>query len=141
MAQLNSLTVSGTTRLSGPLYVTNDAIGIKTLSNLYTGTTRPTNANIATTANGSGGLSTFKATSVMTTNKPPIGDSHIIHLYWDNNGGYDAQLAVGYSGDLCVRGQAGGTWNSWKSVPVVYTGTAAPAASTGKNGDIYIVTS
>lgn len=141
MAQLKTLIVNGPSRLNGPLYLTNDAVGLKTLSNLYTASSRPTNANIASTANGSGGLSTFKATSVMTTNKPPVGDSHIIHLYWDNNGGYDAQLAVGYSGDLCVRGQSGGTWGSWKSVPVVYTGTAAPAASTGKNGDIYIQTS
>jgi hypothetical protein len=139
MAQLKTLIVNGSSRLNGPLYLTNDAVGLKTLSNLYTASSRPTNANIATTANGSGGLSTFKATSGMTANKPPIGDSHIIHLYWDNNGGYDAQLAVGYAGDLCVRGQSGGTWNGWKTVPNVYTGTAAPDASLGKNGDIYIV--
>lgn len=140
MAQLKNLIVTGASRCVGTLYLSNDAVGVKTLYNLYTDSTRPTNANITTTANGSGGLSTFKATSGMTTNKPPIGDSHILHFYWDNTGGYDAQLAVSYTGDLCVRGQSGGTWNSWKMVPNVYTGTATPAASVGKNGDIFIVT-
>ena len=140
MAQLKTLIVNGSSRLNGPLYLTNDAVGVKTLSNLYTESTRPTNANIASTASGSGGISSFKATTAMTTNKPPIGDAHILHLYWDNKGGYDAQLAVSYNGDLCIRGQSGGTWNSWKTVPNVYTGTAAPAASTGKDGDIFILT-
>lgn len=75
--------------------------------------TRPTSANL--TANGSGGLKTFKATDSMTTGKPP-GNSHIIHLSWDNTNGYDSQIAVRNDGDdpkLWIRSQTAGTWKNW----------------------------
>lgn len=151
MAQLKTLIVNGSSRLNGPLYLTSDAVGLKTLSNLYTASSRPTNANIAITANGSGGLSTFKATSGMTSNKPTTGDSHILHLFWDNDGGYDGQIALGInSPHMCIRNQNAGTWSGWVTLldstnyttyaPVVHTGSGTPASSLGKNGDIYIVT-
>lgn len=77
---------------------------------------RPTSANLAVT--GLGGLRTFKATSSMTEGKPPIGDSHIIHLDWDNTGGGDAQIAVqgAKNGHMAVRGMGSSVWGSWNTV-------------------------
>ncbi len=87
---------------------------------------RSTSANIGIT--GKGGLRTFKATSSMTDNKPPIGDAHIIHLDWDNVGGYDAQIAVqNSSGQMAVRGMSNKIWQDWRTVldSVNYTDYAA----------------
>ena len=78
---------SATTATSSPL-----------LSNLFG--SRQTSADITQT--GSGGLSTFKATYFMTTNKP-ASDGHIIHMYWDNTGGYDSQLSVGTDNNNYVQ--------------------------------------
>lgn len=77
---------------------------------------RPTSANLAVT--GLGGLRTFKATSSMTEGKPPIGDSHIIHLDWDNTGGWDVQIAVkaAKDGHMAVRGMGNSVWGSWNTV-------------------------
>lgn len=76
---------------------------------------RPTSANITVT--GSGGLATFKATSSMTTGKPPA-DSHVLHFYWDNTGGWDAQLAVRANNptNVYVRGMDSGTWGDWQTL-------------------------
>ena len=87
---------------------------------------RSTSANIGIT--GKGGLRTFKATFSMTDNKPPIGDAHIIHLDWDNVGGYDAQIAVqNSSGQMAVRGMSNKIWQDWRTVldSVNYTDYAA----------------
>ena len=35
----------------------------------------------------------FIATSAMTTGKPPIGDSHVLHFGWDTSGWWDTQVA------------------------------------------------
>ncbi len=88
------------------------------LKNKYTSRDLATNANL--TPNGSGGLSTIKATAKMTSNKPST-DAHILHMYWDNTGGYDSQLAVlnGNAPRIEVRGQSGGTWGSWKKVAMM----------------------
>lgn len=89
----------------------------KLLDNLYTGATRPTDANLPVT--GSGGLAMFKATSKMTQNKPAM-DAHILHMYWDNNGGYDAQLAVCHNSKeplMQLRSQEAGSWGNWLTVP------------------------
>lgn len=76
---------------------------------------RSTSANLAVT--GLGGLRTFKATSSMTEGKPPVGDAHIIHLDWDNTGGYDAQIAVqNTSGQMAVRGMSNKIWQDWRIV-------------------------
>ena len=50
----------------------------------------------------------------MTTDKPPIGDGHILHFAWDNTGGWDNELAIGSNGHLSVRGGqgSGNTTNS-----------------------------
>lgn len=87
---------------------------------------RSTSANLAVT--GLGGLRTFKATSSMTEGKPPVGDAHIIHLDWDNAGGYDAQIAVqNSSGQMAVRGMSNKIWQDWRTVldSVNYTSYAA----------------
>lgn len=76
---------------------------------------RSTSANLIVT--GLGGLRTFKATSSMTEGKPPVGDAHIIHLDWDNAGGYDAQIAVqNSSGQMAVRGMSNKIWQDWRIV-------------------------
>jgi hypothetical protein len=54
----------------------------------------------------------------MTEGKPPVGDAHIIHLDWDNTGGYDAQIAVqaAKNGHMAVRGMGSSVWGSWNTV-------------------------
>ena len=87
---------------------------------------RSTSANLAVT--GLGGLRTFKATGSMTEGKPPVGDAHIIHLDWDNIGGFDAQIAVqNDSGQMAVRGMSNKIWQDWRTVldSVNYTDYAA----------------
>lgn len=75
---------------------------------------RPTNLNIGIT--GAGGIRTFIANGNIT-NKAPF-DAHIIHLDWDNIGGWDAQIAVEASknGHMAVRGMGGSVWGSWNTV-------------------------
>ena len=70
----NTLTLPTST---GTLALTSDMpTSVPLLSNLFESS--PASADITQT--GSGGLSTFKATSSMTTNKP-ASDGHIIHMY------------------------------------------------------------
>ena len=78
-------------------------------------TSRQASANL--TAGGTVGLSHFLATSSMTTGKPG-GDAHILHMMWDNTGGYDAQLAAIHGGQyhLEYRSQDAGTWKDWKTI-------------------------
>ena len=75
---------------------------------------RPTNLNIGIT--GAGGIRTFIANGNIT-NKAPF-DAHIIHLDWDNTGGWDAQIAVeaAKDGHMAVRGMGGSVWGSWNTV-------------------------
>lgn len=103
---------------SSTKYALSDSVGgnalkANLLANLYSD--RPTNANIAIT--GSGGLATFKATNLMTANKPN-SDGHILHFYWDNTAGYDGQLFMSASDnpELQMRGQKAGTWGEWKNI-------------------------
>lgn len=87
--------------------------GQATKTCLYT--SRQTSANL--TATGVPGVSHFVASSSMTTGKP-TGDAHILHMSWDNTGGYDSQLAVTHGGGyhMEIRSQNGGTWQNWKTV-------------------------
>lgn len=74
---------------------------------------RPTSLNAQF---GDGSLRIFYATSSTTEGKP-AEDSHILHLAWDNTGGWDAQLAVHTSsGKVSTRAQIGGTWQPWKTL-------------------------
>lgn len=121
-AGTNPTTLSGygiTDALSSSTkYALSDSVGgnalkANLLANLYSD--RPTNANITIT--GSGGLATFKATNLMTANKPKA-DGHILHFYWDNTAGYDGQLFMSASDnpELQMRGQKAGVYGSWKTV-------------------------
>lgn len=121
-AGTNPTTLSGygiTDALSSSTkYALSDSVGgnalkANLLANLYSG--RPTDANITVT--GSGGLATFKATNLMTANKPK-SDGHILHFYWDNTAGYDGQLFMSASDnpELQMRGQKAGVYGSWKTV-------------------------
>lgn len=77
---------------------------------------RPTSLNAQF---GDGSLRIFYATSSTTEGKP-AEDSHILHLAWDNTGGYDAQLAVhARSGKVSTRAQNGGTWQPWKTLAFI----------------------
>ena len=107
---------------------------------------RPTSLNAQF---GDGSLRIFYATSSTTEGKP-AEESHILHLAWDNTGGYDAQLAVHIrSGKVSTRAQNGGTWQPWKTLAfttdipsslknpysfnvfgVVYDGSAAKTVTT-----------
>lgn len=74
---------------------------------------RPTSLNAQF---GDGSLRVFYATSSTTEGKP-AEDSHILHLAWDNTGGWDAQLAVHTrSGKVSTRAQNSGTWQPWKTL-------------------------
>ena len=107
---------------------------------------RPTSLNAQF---GDGSLRIFYATSSTTEGKP-AEESHILHLAWDNTGGWDAQLAVHIrSGKVSTRAQNGGTWKPWKTLAfttdipsslknpysfnvfgVVYDGSAAKTVTT-----------
>ena len=77
---------------------------------------RPTSLNAQF---GDGSLRIFYATSSTTEGKP-AEDSHILHLAWDNTGGYDAQLAVhARSGKVSTRAQNVGTWQPWKTLAFI----------------------
>lgn len=77
-------------------------------------TARPTDLNIGIT--GAGGIRTFIANGNIT-NKAPF-DAHIIHLDWDNAGGWDAQIAVeaAKDGHMAVRGMGNTVWGTWNTV-------------------------
>lgn len=98
---------------------------------------RPSSANI--TATGSGGIISFKASSSMTTGKPP-NDAHMLHFFWDNTGGWDSQLALSANtGCIYTRTQNDGTWQSWRTVldSSNYTTYAAPASGSNNYVRVY----
>lgn len=85
---------------------------------------RETTANLNTCfTKGLNRLLFTHATSSTTTGKPSI-DAHILHFGWDNNGGWDVQLAVLDGSDttgLEVRGQDNGTWGKWYKAALIKT--------------------
>ena len=92
---------------------------------------RPTSLNAQF---GDGSLRIFYATSSTTEGKP-AEDSHILHLAWDNTGGYDAQLAVhAHSGKVSTRVQNGGTWQPWKTLAFI-TDIPTSLPANGGNAD------
>lgn len=119
-AGTNPTTLSGygiTDALSSSTkYALSDSVGGNALkANLLANLGRLTDANVTVT--GSGGLATFKATNLMTANKPK-SDGHILHFYWDNTAGYDGQLFMSASDnpELQMRGQKAGVYGSWNTV-------------------------
>ena len=74
---------------------------------------RPTSLNAQF---GDGSLRIFYATSSTTEGKSP-NDATVLHLAWDNNGGWDSQLAINSpSGRVYTRSQDRGTWQPWKTL-------------------------
>ena len=64
----------------------------------------------------------FTHATYKTTTGKPSKDAHILHLGWDNSGGYDNQLAIlngSATTGLEVRGQDGGTWGSWYKAALI----------------------
>lgn len=57
------------------------------------------------------------STSSLQANQKPLGcDGHILHFGWDNDSGWDSQLAISNNGDnpyIAVRAQYNGTWRNW----------------------------
>lgn len=150
MAQLNSLLVTGPARLlNGHLQGTLSLTGGMTARNLAEVTT-----DFDTVADGIYHTYSNGNTENYITHAP-VQKSQVLFSFTPYNSGTDkrtAQMSLTYEGTLYVRGFNGSTNSAaWRTVltssnytsyaPVVHTGTAAPAASTGKNGDIYIVTS
>ena len=59
---------------------------------------------------------THSTSSLQSSQRPLGNDGHILHFGWDNNGGWDAQLAISANGDkpyIAVRAQYNGTWRDW----------------------------
>lgn len=74
---------------------------------------RPTSLNALF---GDGSLRIFYATSSTTEGKSP-NDATVLHLAWDNNSGWDSQLAINSpSGRVYTRSQDRGTWQPWKTL-------------------------
>lgn len=75
-------------------------------------TARPSDVNLGIT--GAGGLKKFVVTEAKNQ---PFG-AHIIHLDWDNAGGWDAQIAVlaDKAGHMAVRGMGSSVWGAWNTV-------------------------
>ncbi len=80
---------------------------------------RPTSANLsAASGERLGKVEYFLASSKMTLGKPK-GDGHILQLNWDNNGGWDSQIALINGKDNCLmqhRGMSSGVWGNWKTI-------------------------
>lgn len=130
---VGNITGNVTGSLKGNADTATVATKANLLANLYSG--RPTTANLIAT--GSGGLTTFKATSYMTEGKPKT-DGHILHFYWDNTGGWDSQLFISNnsSPELQIRSMDVGSWGSWKTVldSVNYTSYTVKKDGTGASG-------
>lgn len=88
------------------------------------------------------------ATSSLQANQKPLGyEGHILHFGWDNNSGWDSQLAISNNGDkpyIAVRAQYNGTWRNWYGAALLkftnyITGNGGLMVErTDKNLDTYI---
>ena len=83
----------------------------ETAKKLHTYYDRPASANKQF---GDGNIYYYLATSTMTEGKPPT-DAHIIHLAWDNQGGWDSQIAISHDNHAYWRYQNGGKWGNWRT--------------------------
>lgn len=141
-AGTNPTTLSGygiTDALSSSTkYALSDSVGGNALkANLLANLGRLTDANVTVT--GSGGVATFKASSSMTSHKPPK-DGHILHFYWDNTGNWDSQMCISAdsSPTVYVRGMTGqaNTYGDWKTLldSTNYTSYTVKKDGTGASG-------
>ena len=129
--------LSSFTNDSGYITSSGNCAGASKLLNNFS--SRQASANLTY---GDGTLRYFMATSSMTTGKPPMGDSSIIHCSWDNTGGYDKQLALGHldHSHIQFRSQSGGTWSSWSTIldSDNYSTYALPLSGGTVNGHIVV---
>lgn len=96
-------------------------------------TSRLSDANMQ---KGDGLVRYFLATASMKSNKP-MKDASILHLAWDNNGGWDTQLAItSVDANIQARSQNSGTWGDWKTFldEKNYTDYAPTKNGTGATG-------
>lgn len=103
---------------SNTKYALSDSIGGNALkANLLANLGRLADANVTVT--GSGGVATFKASSSMTSHKPPK-EGHILHFYWDIKNNWDSQMCISAdsSPTVYVRGMTGqaNTYGDWKTL-------------------------
>lgn len=91
---------------------------VRSLTGLQDG--RATSANLP--VQGTNSLQYLLVTSSMTVGKPPTGDGQILHMEWDNTGGWSSQLAIRHgstmnaSNAIAVRGMSNGTWGEWNTL-------------------------
>ena len=141
-AGTNPTTLSGygiTDALSSSTkYALSDRVGGNALkANLLASLGRLTDANITVTGNG--GITTFKASSSMTSHKPPK-DGHILHFYWDTKYNWDSQMCISAdsSPTVYVRGMTGqaNTYGDWKTLldSTNYTSYTVNKDGTGASG-------
>lgn len=141
-AGINPTTLSGygiTDALSSSTkYALSGSVGGNALrANLLANLGRLTDANVAVT--GSGGVATFKATSSMTSHKPPK-EGHILHFYWDGKNNWDSQMCISAdsSPTVYVRGMTGqaNTYGDWKTLldSTNYTSYTVKKDGTGASG-------
>ena len=121
-----NLTTQGNNNVQGNENVTgtiksNNSINSETSFNNHK--ERLTNANIEPkSSNDYGGFRHDVATGSMISNKPPMGDSHIMTYFWDNAGRYDSQMAIANNDGankltgVAFRGNTNGNWGNWKSL-------------------------
>lgn len=120
MEPMSTVTMAGTTYEIVDKQARTDLedLQVRNLYGMQDG--RATSANIAPT--GSNSLQYLLATSTMTTGKPPIGDAKILHMEWDNTGGWTSQLAIGHAASLtaatalAIRRMSSGTWGDWETL-------------------------
>lgn len=123
---------------SSTKYALSNSVGGNALkANLLANLGRLTDANVTVT--GSGGVATFKASSSMTSHKPPK-DGHILHFYWDNTDNWDSQMCISAdsSPTVYVRGMTGqaNTYGDWKTLldSTNYTSYTVKKDGTGASG-------
>lgn len=76
------------------------------------------------------------STSTTDNGKPPMGDANVLQMNWDNNGGYDAQLAISTQANRMEFRDQISTKKAWREVV-----TSTPGTATGSSTQpVYIST-
>ena len=119
--------------------------------NLYEARGTTTNLNKAANYVGAGAMFHLVASSSTTTGKCSF-DANVLQMNWDNNGGYDSQLAISTSGSrMQIRSQAS-AGTAWREVvttaaatetgsgvkPIYISNTGAVTASSSTAGSAYV---
>ena len=114
-ANIENLTGTSAGLITGQRLTQGVAKRVAKKASLFS-STRQASANL--TADGETGITHFLGTSTMTTGKPNTQDGHIVHMAWDNTGGWDSQIYQenGATPRLYIRNQTSGTWGSWVKV-------------------------